>query len=160
GRRGSAAGGQRHVPPARPGRADAGSIVARPPADQRDAAPVVQRECSPVPPGGASGRRALVGGRQTRRPGGRRHGTPSDSACFRGARASFLHEEANSFTHSQTESDTLFVGSPPSMFTAFLEACRIAEGESNFIRNAGRYPLCGCGDINTYALFAVVSLKH
>src|SRR5262249_20945103 len=111
GRRGSAAGGQRHVPPARPGRADAGSIVARPPADQRDAAPVVQRECSPVPPGGASGRRALVGGRQTRRPGGRRQGTSSDPACSRGARASFLHEEANSFTHSQTESDTLFVGS-------------------------------------------------
>src|SRR5262249_53894272 len=59
--------------------------------------------------GGATGRRALVGGRQTRRPGGRRQGTPSDPACSRGARASFLHEEANSFTHSQTESDTLFV---------------------------------------------------
>jgi type I restriction-modification system DNA methylase subunit len=33
-------------------------------------------------------------------------------------------------------------------------ASREAEGESHSIRQSGRYPLCGKGDINTYALFA------
>src|SRR5207237_492962 len=34
------------------------------------------------------------------------------------------------------------------------EALREAEGESHFMRSSGRYPLCGRGDINTYAIFA------
>ncbi|MDE0056271.1 MAG: N-6 DNA methylase [Gammaproteobacteria bacterium] len=33
-------------------------------------------------------------------------------------------------------------------------ATRIAQGQSHFVRQSGRYPLCGKGDINTYALFA------
>jgi hypothetical protein len=33
-------------------------------------------------------------------------------------------------------------------------ASREAEGQSHFIRQSGRYPLCGKGDVNTYALFA------
>lgn len=37
---------------------------------------------------------------------------------------------------------------------AFLEDRRKAEGESHFVRNSGRYPLCGRGDVNTYTLFA------
>ena len=31
---------------------------------------------------------------------------------------------------------------------------RRAEGDSHLMRNSGRYPLCGRGDINTYAVFA------
>jgi hypothetical protein len=33
-------------------------------------------------------------------------------------------------------------------------ASRRAEGESQTIRQSGRYPLCGKGDVNTYAVFA------
>lgn len=40
------------------------------------------------------------------------------------------------------------------LHTAFLEARRQAEGESHFVRDSGRYPLCGRGDVNTYAIFA------
>lgn len=42
----------------------------------------------------------------------------------------------------------------PALYDAFLEARRTAEGESHLVRNSGRYPLCGRGDINTYAIFA------
>jgi hypothetical protein len=33
-------------------------------------------------------------------------------------------------------------------------ASRRAEGESHIIRDSGRFPLCGKGDVNTYAVFA------
>lgn len=33
-------------------------------------------------------------------------------------------------------------------------ASRVAEGQSQFVRESGRYPLCGRGDVNTYTLFA------
>jgi hypothetical protein len=42
----------------------------------------------------------------------------------------------------------------PDLYKLFLEDCRQAEGESHLVRDSGRYPLCGCGDINTYAIFA------
>lgn len=42
----------------------------------------------------------------------------------------------------------------PALHAAFLEARRVAEGESHLVRNSGRYPLCGRGDVNTYAVFA------
>jgi len=42
----------------------------------------------------------------------------------------------------------------PSLYHAFLEDRRQAEGESHFVRHSGRYPLCGRGDVNTYMLFA------
>ncbi len=42
----------------------------------------------------------------------------------------------------------------PELFTEYLVAKRQAEGESHLIRHSGRYPLCGRGDINTYAVFA------
>jgi len=42
----------------------------------------------------------------------------------------------------------------PSLHRAFLEDSRKAEGESHFMRNSGRYPLCGRGDINLYSVFA------
>lgn len=42
----------------------------------------------------------------------------------------------------------------PALHSAFLDAARKAEGESHLLRNTGLYPLCACGDINLYAVFA------
>lgn len=42
----------------------------------------------------------------------------------------------------------------PELLAEFREATRRAEGESHLLRSSGRYPLCGRGDINTYAVFA------
>ena len=42
----------------------------------------------------------------------------------------------------------------PDLFEAFLEARRLAEGESHIVRDSGRYPFCGRGDVNTYSIFA------
>jgi len=36
----------------------------------------------------------------------------------------------------------------------YLDALRHADGESHFLRSTGRFPLCGRGDVNTYAVFA------
>ena len=41
----------------------------------------------------------------------------------------------------------------PDLSADFLEDQRHAAGESNLVRNSGRYPLCGRGDVNTYAIF-------
>jgi hypothetical protein len=40
------------------------------------------------------------------------------------------------------------------LYAEFLTARRSAEAASLFARDAGRYPLTGVGDVNTYALFA------
>lgn len=42
----------------------------------------------------------------------------------------------------------------PALYAGFQEALRKADGESALVRATGRYPLCGKGDINTYAIFA------
>jgi hypothetical protein len=42
----------------------------------------------------------------------------------------------------------------PQLWAAWSAASRRAEGESHTIRQSGRYPLCGKGDVNTYAIFA------
>jgi len=42
----------------------------------------------------------------------------------------------------------------PVLSQAFHEARREAEGSSLLMRLSGRYPLCGRGDVNTYAVFA------
>jgi len=42
----------------------------------------------------------------------------------------------------------------PRLWTEWCDASRRAEGESHFVRHSGGYPLCGKGDVNTYALFA------
>lgn len=42
----------------------------------------------------------------------------------------------------------------PRLFAEYAAAKRRADGESQFLRLSGRYPLCGRGDINTYAVFA------
>ncbi len=42
----------------------------------------------------------------------------------------------------------------PALQDEFLASLRKAEGESHFLRNSGRFPLCGRGDINLYTVFA------
>src|SRR5216683_1367510 len=42
----------------------------------------------------------------------------------------------------------------PVLYNSYLEALRDESGQSHFVRNSGRYPLCGSGRINTYAIFA------
>lgn len=42
----------------------------------------------------------------------------------------------------------------PGLFETWTEALRLAEGESHLVRHSERYPLCGRGDVNTYAIFA------
>jgi hypothetical protein len=44
--------------------------------------------------------------------------------------------------------------SDPVLWNEWCAASRRAEGESHFVRASGKYPLCGKGDVNTYALFA------
>lgn len=42
----------------------------------------------------------------------------------------------------------------PGLWAEWSTASRVAQGQSHFARESGRYPLCGKGDVNTYALFA------
>ena len=42
----------------------------------------------------------------------------------------------------------------PTLYTAFLNALTQASGSSNYLRNSGKYPFCGRGAINLYAVFA------
>ncbi len=42
----------------------------------------------------------------------------------------------------------------PDLHDEWLAALRRANGESHLVRSSGRYPLCGRGDVNTYAVFA------
>ena len=42
----------------------------------------------------------------------------------------------------------------PVLWRDWTRASRTAQGLSHFMRQSGRYPLCGKGDVNTYALFA------
>lgn len=46
------------------------------------------------------------------------------------------------------------IAGDPALHQRFLADSRKAEGESHLLRNSNRYPLCGRGDINTYAVFA------
>jgi hypothetical protein len=42
----------------------------------------------------------------------------------------------------------------PELYRAFMDDQRKATGESHLVRDSGRYPLCGRGDVNTYSIFA------
>jgi N-6 DNA Methylase len=42
----------------------------------------------------------------------------------------------------------------PNLFAQYKLAVRRAEAVSHFVRNSGRYPLAGRGDVNTYSVFA------
>lgn len=50
----------------------------------------------------------------------------------------------------------------PELFMSFCDALRLREGGSHFLSNSGRYPFCGRGRINTYAVFgeSMRSLIH
>jgi len=45
----------------------------------------------------------------------------------------------------------------PQLYARYLAAKRQADGAGAFVRASGAYPLCGVGDINTYAVFAELS---
>ena len=47
----------------------------------------------------------------------------------------------------------------PALWNEWTSAARIAQGRSHFMRQSGRYPLCGKGDVNTYAVFAEHNLQ-
>jgi hypothetical protein len=47
----------------------------------------------------------------------------------------------------------------PQLWREWCVASRNAEGESHFVRQSERYPLCGKGDVNTYAIFAEQNLS-
>jgi len=49
--------------------------------------------------------------------------------------------------------------SNPALWTEWCEASRESQGVSKFLRESGRFPLCGVGDINTYAVFSELSLR-
>jgi hypothetical protein len=40
------------------------------------------------------------------------------------------------------------------LYAQYQDALHTADAESHFLRHSGRYPLCGRGDVNTYAVFA------
>ncbi len=47
----------------------------------------------------------------------------------------------------------------PIIYDSFTTSLRYADGEAHLIRNNNLYPLCGCGDMNTYAIFAECSYR-
>lgn len=49
---------------------------------------------------------------------------------------------------------TLLEGSDPVLFADYRAAFRHADGERHLLSESGRFPLCGQGRINTYAVFA------
>ncbi len=42
----------------------------------------------------------------------------------------------------------------PVLWRAWKDALRLADGTSHLVRDSGRYPPCGRGDVNTYSIFA------
>jgi hypothetical protein len=42
----------------------------------------------------------------------------------------------------------------PATYGSWISALRRSDGESHVLRTSGHYPLCGRGDVNTYAVFA------
>ena len=42
----------------------------------------------------------------------------------------------------------------PELYQSYMDALRQADANLSYVRNCGRYPLTGRGDINTYAVFA------
>ncbi|MCC6457078.1 MAG: N-6 DNA methylase [Caldilineaceae bacterium] len=47
----------------------------------------------------------------------------------------------------------------PTLAAAFEKDKHGAESESHFVRSSARYPLCGRGDVNTYAIFAELAYQ-
>ena len=67
------------------------------------------------------------------------------------------HEPSIATVRNAAERKKLIAALPatnPSLWKAWTNETRIAQGRSHFVRQSGRYPLCGKGDVNMYALFA------
>jgi Eco57I restriction-modification methylase len=47
----------------------------------------------------------------------------------------------------------------PELWRAYEKARRASEATIHIVRNSGRYPLCGRGDINTYSVFSELDLQ-
>lgn len=45
------------------------------------------------------------------------------------------------------------IESDPTLYNGFQLALRVADGEASLMRNSGRFPTTGVGDVNTYATF-------
>jgi SOS-response transcriptional repressor LexA len=61
--------------------------------------------------------------------------------------------EATNASHRKTMIEKLAMDDP-ALSAAFFDARRQAEAEGQFVLTSRRFPFCGCGDVNTYALFA------
>ncbi len=61
--------------------------------------------------------------------------------------------EAKTGAERKRKIDAL-VKEDPSLYKAFVDARRFHDALSHFAGNSGRFPLCGRGRINTYAIFA------
>ena len=67
------------------------------------------------------------------------------------------HEPSIATSRNAAERKKLIAALPatnPGLWKAWTNETRIAQGRSHFVRQSGRYPLCGKGDVNMYALFA------
>jgi hypothetical protein len=49
--------------------------------------------------------------------------------------------------------------SDPDLWRDYVKARRQSEATIHAVRNSGRYPLCGVGDINTYSVFSELDLQ-
>lgn len=70
----------------------------------------------------------------------------------------YVSEIANvANTHVRRKQISSLKEEDPALYTRFEMEKRKSEAESQFMRNSGKYPLCGRGDVNTYAIFAELS---
>ncbi len=66
-------------------------------------------------------------------------------------RQAFAEFDLEGIFKGQSFSDT---ESNPALGIEWNDALRESEGTSKFLRESGRFPLCGVGDINTFAVFS------
>jgi hypothetical protein len=71
---------------------------------------------------------------------------------FFATRAPKIATAANAAARKKTIAN--LAAEDPTLWSDWQEAVRKASGESHLLRTSGRFPLCGRGDINTYAVFA------
>src|SRR5690606_32465541 len=71
---------------------------------------------------------------------------------FFASRAPDIAAQTNAAKRRQTIS--ALAQTNPRLHAAYHNAVRNSEGISHILRSSGRFPLCGRGDVNTYAVFA------
>ena len=62
-------------------------------------------------------------------------------------------EIANAIITNRRERIAALESETPEMFAELMAARRLADGQSQLIASTGRYPMCACGDLNTYPIF-------